>query len=399
MKANVSEAVIVVMAASLRGPGDPSNPAPAGFPSGPGRAYDRAMPTTGPLGLKGDLARDAIARTCASGLPARELFGEVGEKLRALVPYASAGWLSTDPATMLYTDAVVENVDGSLHLQFFENELTAPDFAKFGEIVRRPERVAVLSEVTDGTPELSARHRALHRPNGLSGELRAVFSTGGACWGVACLTRLEGEPDFTRAEAEFVGSLCDHVAHGLRTALLLAAVDEAPAAEAPGMVVLAPDGSVESVSARAEALLAELTPGGLELPDPVHAVALRARHAAEGVPRARVATRGGRWLVLHAACLRGGAGDRVAVMIEPARRAELASLVVELYELTEREQQVTQLLVRGLAIDEIAAALWLSRHTVRDHVKAIFAKVGVTSRPELTAKLFAEHFLPALDGP
>jgi DNA-binding CsgD family transcriptional regulator len=53
--------------------------------------------------------------------------------------------------------------------------------------------------------------------------------------------------------------------------------------------------------------------------------------------------------------------------------------------------------VRGLAIDEIAAALWLSRHTVRDHVKAIFGKVGVASRPELTATLFAEHFLPALD--
>jgi DNA-binding NarL/FixJ family response regulator len=117
------------------------------------------------------------------------------------------------------------------------------------------------------------------------------------------------------------------------------------------------------------------------------------------VPRARVAAQNGRWLVLHAACLRdrGGDGERVAVMIEPARRAELASLVVELYELSEREQQVTQLLVRGLATGEIAAALWLSRHTVRDHVKAIFGKVGVASRPELTAKLFAEHFLPALD--
>jgi hypothetical protein len=29
-------------------------------------------------------------------------------------------------------------------------------------------------------------------------------------------------------------------------------------------------------------------------------------------------------------------------------------------------------LVRGLTIDEIAQSLWLSRPTVRDHVKAIF---------------------------
>ncbi|HET7049689.1 MAG TPA: hypothetical protein VFI54_15605 [Solirubrobacteraceae bacterium] len=41
-------------------------------------------------------------------------------------------------------------------------------------------------------------------------------------------------------------------------------------------------------------------------------------------------------------------------MIEPARRAEIASIIVELYELSTREQQITQLLVRGLAIDEIA---------------------------------------------
>ena len=33
--------------------------------------------------------------------------------------------LSTDPATLLYTDAVVEGVDSNLHLQFFENELVA----------------------------------------------------------------------------------------------------------------------------------------------------------------------------------------------------------------------------------------------------------------------------------
>jgi hypothetical protein len=35
---------------------------------------------------------------------------------------------------------------------------------------------------------------------------------------------------------------------------------------------------------------------------------------------------------------------------------------------------------------------------VRDDVKAIFTKVGVTSRPELTAKLFAERFLPELEN-
>jgi hypothetical protein len=52
----------------------------------------------------------------------------------------------------------------------------------------------------------------------------------------------------------------------------------------------------------------------------------------------------------------------------------------------------------ALGVDAECETLWLSRHTVRDHVKAIFAKVGVTSRPELTAKLFAEQFLPELES-
>jgi DNA-binding CsgD family transcriptional regulator len=50
-----------------------------------------------------------------------------------------------------------------------------------------------------------------------------------------------------------------------------------------------------------------------------------------------------------------------------------------------RERQVAELLILGPRTDEIAARLHISRHTLRDHVKSIFAKVGATSRSELTA--------------
>lgn len=50
---------------------------------------------------------------------------------------------------------------------------------------------------------------------------------------------------------------------------------------------------------------------------------------------------------------------------------------------------------RRSAPSEIAAHLHLSAHTVRDHVKVVFEKVGVSSRGELVAKLFAEHYAPA----
>ncbi len=59
-----------------------------------------------------------------------------------------------------------------------------------------------------------------------------------------------------------------------------------------------------------------------------------------------------------------------------------------------REQEITRLIAQGLGTAAIAARLYLSTHTVRDHVKAIFEKVGVSSRGELVATLFAEHFAP-----
>jgi DNA-binding CsgD family transcriptional regulator len=102
------------------------------------------------------------------------------------------------------------------------------------------------------------------------------------------------------------------------------------------------------------------------------------------------------WLVAHASSLAGS--GQVAIVIEPAKASEIASIVVEAYCLTGREVQVARLVARGLSTDEIASTLFVSRHTVRDHLKAIFQKVGVSSRGELTSKLFAEHYDKPLGG-
>jgi DNA-binding NarL/FixJ family response regulator len=54
---------------------------------------------------------------------------------------------------------------------------------------------------------------------------------------------------------------------------------------------------------------------------------------------------------------------------------------------------VVPLLARGLSTKEIATEMCISRHTVNDHIKTIFAKCDVTSRGELVARLFADHIL------
>lgn len=62
------------------------------------------------------------------------------------------------------------------------------------------------------------------------------------------------------------------------------------------------------------------------------------------------------------------------------RRAAAAESPAET--LTERESQVLQLLVTGLANKQIAAALGISEHTVKFHVSSVYAKLGANSRTE-----------------
>jgi DNA-binding CsgD family transcriptional regulator len=141
-----------------------------------------------------------------------------------------------------------------------------------------------------------------------------------------------------------------------------------------------------------------LMPGVRELRLPFYAKAMAARMAAEpdggeAPLRTRIRTRRGVWLLLHGAPLEGT--DQFALIIEPAKSGDVAPLIVEAYELTARELDVTRAVARGLGTAEIAAYLHLSAHTVRDHLKGVFEKVGVSSRGELVHKVFAEHYAPA----
>ena len=55
-------------------------------------------------------------------------------------------------------------------------------------------------------------------------------------------------------------------------------------------------------------------------------------------------------------------------------------------DLTPRQQQVLDSLLRGLGNKEIAFALHISPHTVHNHVKAVYQAFGVSSRGELLAR-------------
>ncbi|MFZ5828272.1 MAG: helix-turn-helix domain-containing protein [Bacillota bacterium] len=75
-----------------------------------------------------------------------------------------------------------------------------------------------------------------------------------------------------------------------------------------------------------------------------------------------------------------GGGRRNQAAAEP-----VAALILR--RLSEAEQQVYKLLINGATDQEIAEQLFISKHTVKFHVRNILHKVGVANRRELLARL------------
>ena len=362
-----------------------------------------------PLGAKGAAAEAAIARLSLKGLPALEFLERAAIPFRRAMPYRAGCWKTVDPQTLLWTGFGLEDGGtGTLpaaRWRFIENELLEPDYGKDSDLARYRIPVSTLHRETHGEPERSARYRLIHRTLGLGAELRAAFRTGTTCWGLVALMRGHDEPDFSDKEIAFVARIAAHLGHGLRDALLHEQAAAGLPGRAPGVIVVGQDGSVRSLTDQASFWLEQFPPdheSGLELPAAVHAVACRALGAGgsreAGPSSARVQLTSGQWLTVQAASLRGddpGPGA-VAVTLAPASAAELEPLRLALYDLTPREREVARLLIRGATNDEIAQALWISRYTVKDHVKSVYAKLRVTSRAELSARLFYEHIAPQL---
>jgi len=142
--------------------------------------------------------------------------------------------------------------------------------------------------------------------------------------------------------------------------------------------------------------------GGGRLPPAVLAVAGRALGAVArpGTPAevavSRVMTRSGAWVVLHGVPLAAPGPQRVAVIVEPAHPARISPLLVSAYGLTEREQELTRLVLQGHSTAGIAELLTISGHTVQQHLKSIFDKTGVRSRRDLVTKVFFAYYEPRL---
>ena len=66
------------------------------------------------------------------------------------------------------------------------------------------------------------------------------------------------------------------------------------------------------------------------------------------------------------------------------------------YGLSPREEELVKLLMRGHSTTRISRTLFISEHTVQNHLRSVFEKVGVCSRGELVKQLFFDNLYPTL---
>jgi DNA-binding CsgD family transcriptional regulator len=351
-----------------------------------------------------DRAPDRIAELATRGLDLVTFWREATEVLRSAVPiYWTPCWYTLDPASLLVTSHVHEGLD-ELPPEWLAHEYYEDDVNKLADVARSERGVSTLHEATGGDPASSPRWHFNMTMGGDQELIAALRTPTGETWGALGLYREPGAPLFDREDLVLVRSLAPRLAEGARRALLVGDATDPEGPESPGLVVLTDTWDVESVTSGVEGWLSELPDGDWDagrLPPAVYAVAGRALRT-EGpdapgeVAVARVLSRSGTWVVLHGAALVTDGARRVAVIVEPAHPARISSLLMSAYGLTDREQEVTRLVLQGESTTQIAERLVVSPHTVQQHLKHVFEKTGVRSRRDLVAKIFFTHYEPRL---
>jgi DNA-binding CsgD family transcriptional regulator/GAF domain-containing protein len=349
-----------------------------------------------------------IVRLCHAGLDSRTLMGETIKRLRTLMPIDASFFATVDPATLLFTGSVADDILLRAAPQFLVNEFLQDDVNTFRGLAREVHPVGYLDAATQHQLERSPRYRDILAPLALGDELRAALRVDGICWGVLCLHRERSAIPFSSAEADLLDHLTPHLAAGLRKALLMGTGVSQPVLDAPGLLVLADDLSLVATTPAAERWLTEIAapdwPHTRELPTAIYAVAGRLQALEQDgdaltsqMPRVRLRTRSGQWLVLHASRMSGPAVPApIAVILEIAQPLEIAPLIIQAYNLSKREGEITLCVVRGLSTAEIVSELHISANTVQDYLKAIFDRVGVRSRRELIAGIFTQQYQPRM---
>jgi DNA-binding CsgD family transcriptional regulator len=348
--------------------------------------------------------QERVRRLAAGGGDLSSVRIGLDQALRASVAYSVASIATVDPATMLWTSCFVSGLppggEAERERVMYELEFAGDDVNGYAELATSGVLVGRLCQATGGDLTRAKRWEPLLSRFDVTDEMRVILVSRDMAWGTLTLYRQAPHPPFSDRDETVVRSALVVMADVLRLAMLRAAI-EAPSGieRPPGLVVVSPAGEITTMSDAARAWLDAIDDRD-RIPSALRSVAAKAA-AGDGLAGAAFPAPEGKWVVLHASPLAGNHGG-VGIIIEGARPVTLSEVIAGAYGLTPREREITALAAQGRSTKQIAHTLDISPFTVQDHLKAVFAKVGVQSRAELVATIYVQHYEPhrgATPGP
>lgn len=336
---------------------------------------------------------ERIAKVAHGQAGTRELRAELLSELGRALSFDAYAWLLTDPETEVGSDPLADvpclpELPRLIRLKY----LTETN--RWTGLVTP---VVTLQAATEGRPERSTLWREMLSSYDVTDVASAVFRDRFGCWGFVDLWRIGQQQPFGDEDVALLRQVSSGITDGLREAqartFSMACRQALP--DGPIVLVLSPDLSVRAQTAETEAFLRALVPPrGDARPVPAGAYNVGAQLLAveAGVddhpPRARVHLANGAWLSLRAARMEGSerAHGDIAVTIEGAGASDRIDLFSRAFRLTRRESELLGGLARGADTRRLADELFVSEHTIQDHLKSIFAKTGAHNRRTLLAR-------------
>ena len=355
--------------------------------------------------------RQRILRLAGSGLYPNPLAGELLAALNEAIPAGHGGICAVDSATLLVNRSLtVMPVTLSRLRDYYQNfylrdpcdALLHPAQLRAGvlalvihrELERSiglpPPLLRAVSDVED--------YRSFYKVKvPVGGWLRAAFAANGEWVAQLELFRYDRARPFGPGDVGFMRLVAPTIGRALHSAFdreRAAAVGvKEHSTDASGVLVLAANGREQFRTPVAEKWIevlrrVEVSDG--YLPQAVQSAVAGLRAGSEGTlhTRVRVTTPLGR---LRVEASPGGEDGSVTVVLTP----ELPPAPPDLppaWPLTRAERNVVSLLVRGLSNRQLAAALHVSENTIESHLAHVYDKLGVRSRSQLLALLFAETY-------
>jgi len=341
--------------------------------------------------------RERLERLATSTLGCESIQREAIADLQRLVGFDRWVWSLADPETLLPLGGVAEHDYGPRVPRALELEYSGGDFAAKDVLARRANPAGSLSTETGGDLARSPRWDEVLRPVGIGDSAVVACRDAQGCWGWVVAYRDSDDRPFRGGDLEFLASVGPALGAALRRGLGFTPLPDRDAAKlsTTGVILLNADLRVVDTTAGARAWLGAFQAAGLfaawgMLPGTIYPVATRAR-AGRTATGAHALERmvDGRWVMIEAAPLEERGRGEIAVILRAATPRETFDRRCRIYGLSPRERELVAALVAGLDTRAVTERLFISRHTVQDHLKSVFEKMSIHSRREMLAMFSA----------